>query len=252
MPFLETDAAGATRLAYDFWPGHQGAPVVVYCHGLLSSRRGDRASALRAFCAERGWALLCFDFQGRGESSGSLRELTLSRQVGDLGSILAVLPRGARPLLFGSSYGGLTAAWFAALYPERVAACALLAPALRFVPDLLVRIGLAEARRWRERGWRHFEPPADVDVHYGLVADSGFYPDAVLAASLTVPTMVWHGTADDSVPCAHSVALAQRAACVDLHLVRGGDHVLGREMPEVLAALPAFLARVSERAGGGR
>ncbi len=234
------------HLAYDWFDAGGRAPVLVYSHGLLSTRRGERAALLERWCAERGWSLLRFDYQGRGDSSGSLADLTLSRQIADLEAVLGALPEGARPVVLGSSYGGLTAAWHAALHPGTVAACILLAPAFGFVPDLLAEMGLAEALRWRERGQRDFGRGLDFEVDYELVRDAAAYPEALLATSLRTPTLIAHGTDDDAVPVERSREFARRArpGVVDLHVFSGADHILHVQMMEVLAMVEPFAARV--------
>ncbi|MEM7198843.1 MAG: alpha/beta hydrolase [Planctomycetota bacterium] len=241
MPVIDV-VGTSTRLAYDLQPGDPAAPTLVYCHGLLSSRGGERADMLEQWCAARAWSCLRFDFQGRGGSSGSLADITLSRQLGDLGAILGLLPDGARPVLFGSSFGGLTAAWYAAQHPEQIRACVLLAPAFGFIDALLTKAGLTGALHWRDTGTLEFEAAPGVAIHYDLVADAAGYPDLLLAQSLRTPTLVFHGRDDPTVPYKRSVAFAEAAdAVAALQLFRHGDHLLYPEMPQILGQVDAFV-----------
>lgn len=237
---------GPVTLAYELDAGAPGAPAVVYCHGLFSGRNGQRATTLRAWCRKVDWWLLRFDFRGRGDSSGSIRELTLTRHLEDLDAILGVLPAGVRPILFGSSLGGLAAAWFAALHPDRVAACALVAPAFSIVDNLLLEAGPDRAARWRrERVLRLEKDDTAFELDYGIVEDAGHYPEPLLHSAYRTPTLVAHGMADAVVPYARSVAFAEgvRPGLVDLHLFAGGDHRLHGFMDEILALLAAFARR---------
>ena len=244
---MNPDPESDPGLAHDVHPGRSDAPTLVYCHGLLSSRNGIRAEMLRRWCKGKGWPLLTFDFQGRGDSPGSLEDITLSRQLEDLDAVLKVLPAGVRPVLFGSSFGGITAAWYAALHPDRIPACILVAPALGFVSNLLKDAGLERAREWRQTGRRVFEGDrAGLTVNHGLVEDSADYPEALLMASYRTPTLLAHGMKDDTVPCRRSVEFMEgvRPGLVDLHLFAGGDHRIHAYMEDVLMLAETFLKRL--------
>ena len=241
-----TGPDGPVTLAYDLDPGDPAAPTVVYCHGLFSGRNGHRATTIRAWCREVDWSLLRFDFRGRGDSSGSVRELTLTRHLEDLEAVLGVLPEKVRPILFGSSLGGLAAAWFAACHPDRVAACALVAPAFSVIDTLLVEAGIEDAARWkRDRVRRLRKDETDFELDYAIVEDAGGYPERLLHSTYRTPTLVAHGTEDAVVPVRRSVDFAERVrpGLVDLHLFAGGDHQLHGCMEEILALLAGFVRR---------
>ena len=48
-------------------------PTVVFLPGFRSDMTGDKATALAAFCAERGHGMLRFDYSGHGASGGRFR-----------------------------------------------------------------------------------------------------------------------------------------------------------------------------------
>jgi pimeloyl-ACP methyl ester carboxylesterase len=56
----------------------------------------------------------------------------------------------------GSSMGGGTGLWYAALHPEDVAAGLYIAPALDLERSLLAWAGPEQARLWEETGSVHF------------------------------------------------------------------------------------------------
>ena len=89
--------------------------MLVWAHGLEGSPEGTKVRALRA----AGFEIEAPD--GRG--------LVLAQRLDALDALTARLaPR--RPVLAGSSYGGLAAAWLAARHPERFSGLLLCAPAL--------------------------------------------------------------------------------------------------------------------------
>lgn len=196
--------------------GEPGCPCVVYSHGLGSDRLGEKAAALEAECLRRGWGFAALNFRGHGDSDGRLEDVTCTSLLEDLHAVcdLAV-ERGCSALfLFGSSMGGWAAAWHAALRPGTVAACAVVAPALRF-PELHLR--------------------------------SHDYPPEELASRLQTPLLVFHGMEDDVVPYRDSVELAARcSACgVEVRLYAGGDHRLNRLKADLArSACEFFAARI--------
>jgi len=247
MPVVKFQGTGGTvELAYDLEPGERGAPCLIYAHGLFSSRKGFRAEMIRRWCERKGWPFLGFDFRGRGDSSGTPRDITLTKHLEDLDAILRVVPEEGIPVLFGSSLGGLAAAWFAALNPDRVAACALVAPAFSIVANLLVDAGPDKARRWKKEGTLRFQNDhIDLELDHEIVEDAGDYPEALLHSAYRTPTLVAHGMKDAVVPYRRSVAFAEgvQPGLVDLHLFGDGDHQLHGCMPEVMDLVERFVVR---------
>ena len=144
-----------------------------------------------------------------------------------------------RAVVIGSSLGGLTAAWTAARDP-RVVALVLLAPAFQLVTRWEAMLG-EDWERWRTTGWREVR-----DHTTGGLAriDVGFVEDArvidVGMPGLTVPTLIMHGTGDDTVPIATSRQLAADNPHVRLIELDDG-HELVASLPRLLAETEAFL-----------
>ena len=198
--------------------GTPDARAVICCHGMLSWRGGTKHVFLAELLAERGIAALRFDFAGRGDSDGSLFDLSYSNNMEDLyGAVEALAGRGVERLgLFGSSMGGAVAL-LAAAREERVVAIATLAAVAH--PELVAERHDADA--FRERGY--------IETAEGRIG-RGFYDDAlshdVCAAVrvLRAPLLVLHGDRDEVVPPsdAHDIAICARHA--SLEMVLGADH----------------------------
>ena len=97
------DRPGLPRLAYHHRPG--AAPTVVFLPGYGSDMTGGKATALDAWAAERGRAMLRLDYRGCGASAGVFAEATLDDWRDDA---LDLIDRftGGPLLLVGSSMGG--------------------------------------------------------------------------------------------------------------------------------------------------
>jgi uncharacterized protein len=243
---LELKAPDGQKLrgVYSWAPGDKPTPIVVFAHGFGSVRGGEKSVAVEAECARRGWAFAACDFRGHGESDGTTLELRGGRLIEDLDMITreATNRAGSPAILFGSSMGGWASAWFAAKYPGRVAACAFVAPAFRFLEWKKLRA--AERREWQRTGrLRVRNEFVDVEIEYGLTADANDYPFETLAAEFRTPAIIFHGMADEIVP--YSLSLEFAAQCmsknIELMLFKSGDHRLNREKERLAFAACEFM-----------
>src|SRR5262245_3731121 len=246
---LELKAPDGQKLrgVYSWTPVDEPAPVIVFAHGFGSVRRGEKSVALEAECARRGWAFAACDFRGHGESDGWMPELRGWRLIEDLDMITREASnRGGSPVfLFGSSMGGWASAWFAAKHPARVAACAFVAPAFRFLE--WNRLPEAERYEWRRAGrLRVRNEFVDVEIDYALTADAKKYSFETLAAEFRAPAIIFHGMADETVHYSLSVEFAARCAVRDIELLlfKSGDHRLNREREKLAFAACEFFTSI--------
>jgi pimeloyl-ACP methyl ester carboxylesterase len=132
--WVEPREEGEARLAIDFVPAAaKNSRLWFFLHGLNSNRRGEKALYFARQIARRGEAFASLDLTGHGDSEGDLLGLSLTRNLADLERGLDFIEKKAGPFhsvcLIGSSMGGLTALWFAARSPGRVARNIVIAPA---------------------------------------------------------------------------------------------------------------------------
>jgi uncharacterized protein len=86
------------------------APVLVCCHGMLSSKESSKFSLIAEELARAGAAALRFDFSGCGESSAVLTDSLISSRLRDLHTVLEFVKdqswSSGKIGLIGSSLGG--------------------------------------------------------------------------------------------------------------------------------------------------
>ena len=145
--------------------------------------------------------------------------------------------------LVGSSMGGWAVAWFAALNPQRVRACAFLAPAFRWLE--WHRLTVAERQQWQETGrLRVTNQWIDLELGSGLATDAAQFPFERLVAQFQTPSLLCHGILDDTVPYTHSLEFMERCRMteVQLLLLKNGDHRLNAEKEFLARSVCDFFA----------
>lgn len=201
-------------------------PTLFFLPGYASDMEGTKALALDAFAAERGLAMLRFDYSGTGASEGRFEDGTLERWAHEALLVLDRLIEGP-VLLVGSSMGGWIALHLALRRPERVIAMVGIAAAPDFTewgfPDhLKQRLAAGETLR------REF-PDGSIQV-----TTSGFWSSGqamrLLDAEIAVdcPVRLIHGDRDEDVPLDVAFRLKDRlrSADVQVAVVKGGGHRL--------------------------
>jgi pimeloyl-ACP methyl ester carboxylesterase len=245
LPLL---GGGALQVCLSFQDARQDF-ALTYVHGFGSTRCGEKAVALEASCARRGWTFVSFDFRGHGQSSGTLLDLRGTLLLEDIGAVRDYLVGRGIPKLcpVGSSMGGWAAAWFALRHPQSVPACVLIAPAIDFLQSRWTLLTETERRRWRETGRLRVKSEwVDADVGYGLAEERDLFPAERLRTELACPVLIFHGMKDDVVSFRHSLALAENLAHpgLELRLFAGGDHRLLSFADEMAEESCRFFAKV--------
>lgn len=213
-----------------------------YLHGFASSSLSYKGQALRRSYAERGATLHTPDL-----NHPSFAELSYTGMLEAFARFDAELdaqaedpaPGRARWRLIGSSMGAYLASRWAQLHGARVDRLLLLCPAFDLVERWPAMLGAQAFERWREQG-THEYPDASgqlVPVHYGLYTDAQQHP---ARPQVECPTVIIHGTRDESVPIACSRSYAAAHPHVELIEV-DDDHSLADSLELIERVAHAFL-----------
>jgi uncharacterized protein (DUF2237 family) len=173
--------------------------ALAYLHGFASGPASRKACALQERLARRGITMLLPDLN-RPSFSG----LTLSGAISVVSELWEreVGPAG-QLLLIGSSMGGMVAARFAELHPERVARLLLLCPGFDMPTRWQTLLGAEKMARWQREGAIEFNDLSGqpTPVGWGLMADALTHPRF---PEVPAPTVIVHGWRDEVVPVAVS------------------------------------------------
>ncbi len=173
------------------------APTVLFFHG-QSGNLGDRADRLREIL-NSGYGLLAPSYRGFPGSEGEPSELALISDGVQLFDRLT--GKGEAVVLHGQSLGTGIAAAVAAERPE--------AELLVLEAPFTATVDVAAGRY----------PFLPVSV---LMKDQFATRD--LIEQITVPTLIFHGTEDETIPLHHGQALAEMSDIAQLYVIPDGTH----------------------------
>jgi pimeloyl-ACP methyl ester carboxylesterase len=242
--------ADGTRLTYRQLAARAGdkRPGIVFLSGFASDMTGTKGTALAAWAAARGQALLRFDYSGHGRSSGAFRDGTIGRWTAEALAAIDQLTTGPQ-VLVGSSMGGWIMLLAARARPERIGGLVGIAAAPDFTEDLMwaamqpmtISRLLTEGVIYQPSQYQ--ESPLEITL--ALIEDGRRHLLLRGPIDVRCPVRLLHGLADPDVPWQTSGHLAERLAADDVTvtLLKDGDHRLSRE--EDLQRLFAAIAELS-------
>jgi pimeloyl-ACP methyl ester carboxylesterase len=221
-------AARGNHLAFRHRPGR--GPTIVFLPGYASDMDGGKATALDAWAAAEGRAMLRFDYAGCGLSNGDFETQTLAGWRDDALAMLDEVAAGP-VVLVGSSMGGWLMLLAALARPKKVAAL----------------VGIASAPDFTS--WGFTEEQKRTILFEGRLVEQSPYGEAPYVTSrafwesgeglrlmhapiaLDCPVRLLHGEEDKDVPWTWSIELMRRLRSADVQtiLVKQGDHRLSRE-----------------------
>lgn len=181
----------------------------------------DVAPALQS----SGLGTLRFDFNGHGESEGTLSEMTILNEIGDANAVLnfARQIKGVRSIyLLGHSQGGVIASLMAAFYSDVVKKLVLMSPAATLIDD--ARLGICQGNVYDPHNI-----PDEINVDHKMIG--GFYfriaqllPLYDIAKHFTGPVCLIHGTNDTIVNPVASLNYDKVYENSRLNLIPNCDH----------------------------
>ena len=222
------------------WARTEGrGPTIVFLPGYRSDMTGDKATALAAFCAARGHAMLRFDYSGHGSSGGRFEDGTIGTWTADALAAIDRLTDGPL-ILVGSSMGGWIALLCAVARQERLAGLVGIAAAPDFTEVLMWQaLNFEQRARIMEHGIIHvpgrYGDPTPITR--GLIEDGRNHLVLSAPIALRCPVRLLQGQADPDVPWELALRIAEHVESADVQvtLVKDGDHRLSR--PQDLALL---------------
>lgn len=210
---------------------HASVPGVILCHSFTGYKEIPHLKRLADALNDEGYVTLRFDFADCvGESDGSCKEMSLSKQIDDLRDAISFFEsRGeidpGRIGIAGHSLGGMTCIEVAAM-DDRPAAIAAIASPVSAECEKLFQGN--EIERWRRAGHLHFptRKAGEVKIGWSFYEDLQSYDARASVQSIEAPIRFIHGSDDEIVPLTNSEQLYDGAnEPKDLSIIEDADHL---------------------------
>ena len=212
--------ASGENLDYTFHAGDKSSQhIVVLGHGVTGNKDRPFLVELADNLSNAGIPTIRFSFSGNGNSDGEFTQSTISKEIGDLASVLDVLDNHIICYV-GHSMGGAVGV-LSASQDNRI--------------KLLVSLaGMVETKAFAQRefgdvtpdkGFMWDEPTCPLSQAY---MDDLTQIDTVVdcASKISVPWLLVHGTEDDVVPIEDSQKIyAQANEPKELFTIEDANHV---------------------------
>ena len=180
---------------------------VIYLHGFASGPKSSKA----VFFAEK-LTQMKISVQIPDLNAPDFQNMTLSTQLRVVKEVVEGLPKRKAKLLIGSSMGGLLATMQAAQMSDlNLKALILLAPGFGLAKRWPELFGEQNLLTWNERGVLdvfNYAVGKSLPLNYKFFEDISKHETENL--TVEVPTLIFHGRADETVPITESESFVRR------------------------------------------
>lgn len=237
MHSLEFQNAAGESLDHTFHPAHRMDTLVVLGHGVTGNKDRPLLVALAEGLAARGWPCLRISFSGNGGSGGEFVDSCISKGIGDLSAVLAMVPDDVQVAYAGHSMG---------------AAVGVLSAAQDLRIQVLISLaGMTHTAEFATREFGGVVPGAgcmwdepDCPLSQAFMDDLWSIRSTLpAAAEVTQPWLLIHGSEDDVVPIGDGLDAFAAATCEKQWLeVPGAGHSFDEaSYPAIIDAVDAWL-----------
>lgn len=225
------------RLDVTFHSGSKRDYLVILGHGVTGNKDRPLLVSLAEGLSTRGWPCMRISFSGNGQSDGRFEDATITKEVGDLKSVMDAVPDWVRVIYVGHSMGSAVGVLTAAT-DLRIRALISLAGMAR--PAAFYEREFASLVPGKDCMWDEVDCPLSEAFAADMQQIESIIP---AAASLTQPWLVIHGSADDLVPLqdskdAFAAAVSRKQF---LEIDQGGHSFDEISIPRIIDVIDGWL-----------
>ena len=219
-----------------YTPGLDVKWIILGVHGFAGDKESSALRALAERCADKGIALLCFDFPAHGTSEATEADLTVENCMSDLLDCADLCRREypcAEKYLFATSFGGyITLLCSRKLADFRIV---LRAPAVTMPEHILTDLLKTTPEDFKRRKTITCGFERKIDLPFSFYQD--LQKHRISGCFCDVPLLIIHGDNDDIVPVEDVVSFCGSHKKAILKITGGADHRFKKpgEIEQVIA-----------------
>lgn len=220
--------------------GQKNVPVIIICHGFISSKVGQHrvfVKAARELC-QAGFAVLRFDFSGCGDSTGSYKDVTLTKQIDETIKAIDFVTKQSnidktQIILLGHSLGGAIAAMVASI-DRRINKLILLSPVANPFDDIVKIVGPDSYYRCLQDGVVNYQ---GFEVSREFFSSLSPINPLESIHLVTGEVLIIHGDGDIETPLENAFLYQNvfkqrlKGSCI-VKVIRGADHTYSSPLYE--------------------
>lgn len=215
---------------------------ILYLYGFASGPQSNKAQFLKRKFASVDISFDIYDYIPDRDSFTNMKPSIL---IKNLHSYIEMNYSGEKNLvLFGSSFGGLITTWYTYLHPDKIKKMILMAPALGFSAQRILKMLEIPPSLWKEQEYVsifHYRYNQAIPLAYSFYKDLlDNPPPDIKKLRILVPMLILHGKFDDIVPLLWSQLFVQNNPEVTLQILNG-DHQLLDQKEVIWKFVEVFL-----------
>jgi putative redox protein len=216
------------ELAGRIYKNSDSTSGVIFSHGLFSSKDGYKITKMAEAIVNTGFTLMTFDFTFSGESTGSIKDISIEEEVDDLKCAINYFKEtGIEKIhLMGSSMGAAITILTASLNIFRIESIILIAAPLSF-KKLIPEFTESDINSLDAAGFTSIE---GVSVNNRFIKEIFNINMIDAVKRINIPSLLIHGQNDSIVDVEnlHLYIQHSRSDCSYL-IIENGDHNLTKE-----------------------
>ena len=224
--------------------------TIVFLGGLMSDRKGSKASYLKDWAESENHHYICFDYLGHGESDLKFEECNINIWLENSLQIINELTQG-KVILVGSSLGGWLGLRICEIIPQRIKAFIGIAAAPDFTEDLMWDI-FDDAIKEKLAQKEIYNLPSDYcEGNYPITINliksgrDNFILRREGEVKIDLPVRLFQGMQDKDVPYKYALKIMKKLTSKDIELkiIKDADHSLSRnqDLEKIIKEIKSFI-----------
>jgi pimeloyl-ACP methyl ester carboxylesterase len=238
MTSSEVRNQAGERIDHTFHPGNRLNMLVILGHGVTGNKDRPLLVAVAEGLAKRGWPCLRISYTGNGDSGGRFEDSNITKETGDLASVIDGVPEDVKIAYIGHSMGGAVGVMTAAK-DARIRVLVSLA-GMTHTGDFVRRefgdVTPGQGFMWEDENCPLSQAYVDDLTNIGSTLDA--------APKVVQPWLLIHGSEDDVVPITDGEDAFAAATTIKRWLpIDGAGHSFDESAyPTIVESIDAWLS----------